>query len=58
MTKVQPYWWIKAVVLVLALVGVIWMIQSLRQEPIRLDMPEVPAKVHFEKAPPTPPPPK
>jgi hypothetical protein len=34
------------------------MIQSLRQEPIRLDMPEVPAKVHFEKAPPTPPPPK
>jgi len=58
MTKVQPYWWIKAVVLVLAFVGVLWMIQSLRQEPIRVDLPTVPAKVQFERTPPTPPPPK
>jgi hypothetical protein len=57
--RVKPYWWIKAVIMVLALVGVLWMIQSLREgPPSALELPTVPAKVHFHPAPPTPPPPK
>jgi len=56
---VKPYWWIKAIFLVLALVGVIWMMQSLREpSPAQLDLPSIPAKIQFERNPPTPPPPK
>ncbi len=57
--RVKPYWWIKIVVLLLALVGVLWLIQSLKQQgPATLDLPTIPAKVQFENPPPTPPEPK
>ncbi|MGZ5279678.1 MAG: hypothetical protein ACXWC9_07045 [Pseudobdellovibrionaceae bacterium] len=45
--------------LVLALVGVVWIMQSLRETtPTQMDLPSIPAKIQFERDPPTPPPPK
>jgi hypothetical protein len=57
--KVKPYWWMKVVVMILALVGVLWMMQSLREgPPAIMEPPTIPAKVHFDSPPPTPPLPK